>query len=182
MTLSDYLRRLPAFREVTPSALAAVVDVCDLVQFKTRDTVLDQGGDSDVAYLVVTGMLEVSVQTEHSWHHIAEVHPGDVVGESALFVRGVPRNATVFAHKDSQCLVLRPSVLERMVTNEAIVALEVDLIGTLSRRIKKTNLEIQSAWSGQLPAEPSVESDGKSGSTSIASRLRSVFRGRGRRA
>ena len=175
--LTDQLRQLPVFQAVSASALSELVAQCDVLNFKTRQQVLTQGGDADVAYLVVDGMLEVSVQTERTWHHIAEIHPGDIVGESALYVRGVPRNATVFAHIDTCCVVLRPSSLNALHGNEAVVALEVSLIAALSRRIRKTNIEIQSAWK-EGPPDETTQPGMSPKQDSIASRLRSLFRGR----
>jgi len=175
--LTRQLCQFPIFQGVSTAALRELVATCDVLQFQTRDQVLSQGGASDVAYLVVDGMLEVSVQTERTWHHIAEIHPGDVVGESALYVYGVSRNATVFAHRDTHCLVLRPANLRQLTNNEAVVALEVSLIASLSRRIRKTNVEIQSAWKEQAPAAGSKSTE-EMAPTTIAARLRRLFRGR----
>jgi CRP-like cAMP-binding protein len=177
-SLIEQLQSLATFQGIAATPLMEFVDRCQVVDFSTRDRVLSQGGDPDVAYLVIDGMLEVSVQTQRTWHHVAEVHPGDIVGESALFVSGIPRNATVFAHKDSRCLVIHKDILGQLAENPAVVALEVGLIATLSRRIRKTNLEIQAVWREE-PIATSAENPQKSEQTiSVAGRLRRLFQSR----
>jgi len=182
MTQRDLIKALsalPCFRKVHPSAVAALAEVCPVRVFETGEAVLAQGEDTDVAYLLVDGMLEVSVQTQRTWHHISAIRPGEMVGESALFIHGVQRNATVLAHTQSQCLELRPDALARLSGNVALVALELSLVATLSRRIRKTNLEIQAAWSKAHP-EPTDEAlPATDGTRTFAGRLRSVFAGRG---
>lgn len=140
---------------------------------------LSQGTATDVAYLVVQGMLEVSVDTRRTSHHIATIGPGELVGESALFLRGVHRNATVLAHKRSYCLELTPTALRALSGNPAVVALELALIGALSRRIRKTNLEIQGAWKQTHTDQSAEPAPTDRGPRTFAGRLKNLFNGRG---
>jgi CRP-like cAMP-binding protein len=173
------LAALPCLRKVPTQAVAALASVCPVREFQTRDTVLVQGTDTDVAYLLIDGMLEVSVQTQRTCHHITAIQPGEIVGESALFIAGVNRNATVLAHKPSRCLELRSESLSRLSGNPAIVALEMSLVAALSRRIRKTNLEIQSAWKETHPEESRQDASAGDEPRTFAGRLRTMFAGRG---
>ncbi len=175
--LIQALSSLPCFRNVPESALRALADVCPVRSFETRDTVLDQGSTAGAAYLIVTGMLEVSVETRRTWHHIATLQPGEIAGESALFIHDVPRNATVLAHKPSQCLELTPQTMKRLAGNPAVTALELSLIAALSRRIRRTNLEIQAAWKETQPN--TAQEDAAEPRGTFAGKLRTMFKGRG---
>jgi CRP-like cAMP-binding protein len=177
--LTDALCALPCFRKVPREAVAGLAACCPIRAFDTAEVVLSQGAATDVAYLVVQGMLEVSVQTRRTRHHIATIAPGELVGESALFLRGVHRNATVMAHKPSYCLELTPSALKTLSGNPAMAALELSLIGALSRRIRKTNLEIQGAWKQTHGDQPADQASTKKGQRTFAGRLKNMFTGRG---
>jgi len=190
----DLLSQLHCFRSVPRNALSALAEVCEVRTYEIRDAVLTQGSSTDIALLLVEGMLEVSVQARQTWHHIATIQPGEVVGESALFMQDISRNATVLAHKPSRCLVLSPDAVTRLAGNPALMALELSIVASLSRRIRKTNLEIQSAWKDTHPPTPPTASgkaktaDKGSKATetgkpeaprTFAGRLRTMFKGRG---
>ncbi len=178
--LTDALCALPCFKKVPPDAVAELATTCAIKTFDTRDVVLSQGEGTGIAYLVIKGMLEVSVQTRQTQHHIATITPGEIAGESALFIRGVSRNATVLAHKPSVCLELKPEDLRRLTGNAALVALEFALIVSLSRRIRKTNLAIQSAWKQTHADDYADEAlDVDEGPKTFAGRLKAMFTGRG---
>jgi len=177
--LTDALCALPCFRKVPRSAVAGLAATCPVRAFDTRDEVLSQGAGTDAAYLVIQGMLEVSVETRRTWHHIATIGPGELVGESALFIRGVQRNATVMAHKPSYCLELTPSALSTLAGNPALAALELSLVAALSRRIRKTNLEIQGAWKQTHPDDFKENIQSDEGPKTFAGRLKNMFTGRG---
>jgi len=177
--LTDALCALPCFRNVTREAVAALATSCPIRAFDTRDEVLSQGANTDTAYLVINGMLEVSVETRRTWHHIATIAPGEIVGESALFIRGVHRNATVMAHKPSVCLELNLESLSKLSGNPALVALELSLVVSLSRRIRKTNLAIQAAWKQTHPEDFKEEIVPDHGPNTFAARLKKLFTGRG---
>lgn len=175
----DALCALPCFRDVPRTAVSALAEACTIRDFSTRDEVMAQGTATDAAYLVVDGMLEVSVQARRSHHHIATISPGEVVGESALFILGVHRNATVLAHKPTRCLEIRPATLRTLAGNRAVMALELYLVAALSRRIRNTNLEIQGAWKQTHPDDFTEEIKPDEGPSTFAGRLKAIFSGRG---
>ena len=67
-----------------------------------------------------------------------------------------------------------------MTGNAALVALEFALIVSLSRRIRKTNLAIQSAWKQTHADDYADEAlDVDEGPKTFAGRLKAMFTGRG---
>lgn len=170
----EKLAKLPLFRSVPEASLEHLLQVCSPTRYRTAARIFEQGSPADQALLLVEGRLEVSVKSGSTHRHVGEIHPGEVVGEQALFVAGGRRNAAVFANQPSTALVLSPELFRSGSDDPAIAALERHLIATLARRIRKTNLEIQKAWKAtrvedsEEVAEPST----------IRDRLRSLFGGR----
>jgi len=168
------LAKLPLFRGVPEASLKHLLEVCSPTRYRIAALVFEQNTMADKALLLVEGRLEVSVKSGSTHQHVGEIHPGEVVGEQALFVAAGVRNASVFANLPSTALILSPELFQSGGTDPAIAALERHLIASLARRIRKTNLEIQKAWKAtrvetvEEVAEPST----------IRDRLRSLFGGR----
>jgi CRP-like cAMP-binding protein len=135
--------------------------------------VFEQGMTADVALLLIEGKLSVEVQSTGQPRPLGQVHPGEIVGEQALFSRGGERSATVRARQPSSCLLLSPEVLEKASTNPAVIALERQLLATLARRIRGTNQQIQKVWKETSELTP------PDNRKSLATRLRGLFGGRG---
>ena len=170
----EKLSALPLFRSVPTESLERLIEASSLTQYRSAAHIFEQGSPADKALLLIEGKLEVSVTSGTTHRHVGEIHPGEIVGEQALFVTGGTRNASVFATLPSTCLVLSPALL-RGSNDPAIAALEQHLIATLARRIRKTNLEIQKAWKASRVEESQPES---AEAPTFRSRLRSLFGGR----
>lgn len=169
----EKLARLPLFRDVPEASLQRLLQRSALQTYRIAEHVFEQGSAADRALLLVEGRLEVSVKSGSTHRHVGEIHPGEVVGEQALFVTGGRRNASVFANQSSICIALSPALFHSGGNDPAIAALEHHLIATLTRRIRKTNLEIQKAWKASRVEEVTEES----GAPSFRDRLRSLFGG-----
>jgi CRP-like cAMP-binding protein len=157
------------FRDVSSRSIAELNILAPLTQFKMGMTIFKQGAKADVALLLVSGKLGVEVESEGAKRAVGQVHPGEIVGEQALFSRGAVRSATVRAETDSQALIIDWDLLEKAARNEAVVAIERHLLGTLARRIRATNTAIQRLWKEtEVPSDP-IEKRG------FGQRLRALF-------
>ena len=145
MTDLDVLATMPLFDRVPRAALAAFCEAAPRLVLPARQVAFCQGEPADRALLVVTGRLDAVLGSET----LGDVRPGEIVGETALFVPGGVRQATVRAAVESTCLVLTASSLRDNRDNPAVVALQQHLIGALGRRIRSTNLLIQKQWNLQ---------------------------------
>ena len=128
--------------------------------------------------VLLSGKLDVSVQTDTSTRHVGSIHPGEIFGEQGLFHSNGIRNATVKAAKPSICLQLTPRIMQTHSTNLAMVALEQHLIATMARRIRSTNLEIQKAWVDENKAKTQTkpnETTTQEEPATLLGRLRSLF-------
>ena len=191
-SIADQLSQLHLFRNVERKDLDRLVTICQSHSYSIRQTIFAQGSTADHAMLLVSGRLEVSIQTNNNVRHIGEIHPGEIFGEQGLFHAQGNRNATVMANQQSICLKITPDLMRDTWNSPAIVALERHLIGTMARRIRTTNLAIQKVWKDSIQEEqkrerkksqrPRAESanptpQGDEGS-GLLGRLRSIFGGK----
>jgi CRP-like cAMP-binding protein len=148
------LSSLPLFKSVPLDDLEIFSQLCKFQCYSLGQTVFSQGDTAAYAMLLVSGKLEVSVQTETTDRQVGWIHPGETFGEQGLFhSRGI-RNATVVAVKGSRCLILDSRSLRRAEGNLARIALERQLAAAIARRIRSGNLVIQRAWKEQQPDLP----------------------------
>jgi CRP-like cAMP-binding protein len=168
-TLSNML----VFRDVPRRALSELCILAPPVQFPIGALVFEQGMTADVALLLIEGKLNVEVHGAGQPRQLGQVHPGEIVGEQALFSRGGERSATVKAGQASSCLLLSAEVMEKASTNPAVIAIERQLLATLARRIRGTNQEIQKVWKEASELAPPEDKK------TLTTRLRGLFGGRG---
>lgn len=150
------LSRLYLFREVTPSALLHLCAEAPPIQFEAGAVVFSQGDPADSALLVVEGRLIASVQGSDGEKIVGDSKSGEIVGETALFARDMKRGATVIAAEPSRCLLLDRGLMTNTRDNEALAAIERHLLGTMARRIRKTNQTMQMVWKEMGPVEPTA--------------------------
>ncbi len=168
------LSRLYLFRDVSSSALMQLCSVAPPVQYEAGVEVFRQGDPADSALLVVEGRLIASIQGSGGEKIVGDSKAGEIVGETALFAQEMRRGATVMAAEPSRCLVVNRQLLDKMDRNEAMAAIERHLLGTMARRIRKTNQTMQMVWKEMTPSEPTEPLD----APSLLERLGSLFKGK----
>jgi len=166
------LSSMRVFTNVPKGALGELCILAPPVQFPIGAMVFEQGKTSDVALLLIDGRLDVEVESKGQHRQVGQIHPGEIVGEQALFSRGGERSATVRAGTPSSCMLLSSEVMEQAQANPAIIAIERHLLATLARRIRRTNQEIQKVWKEAGDMAP------PEGKKRFADRLRDLFGGR----
>jgi CRP-like cAMP-binding protein len=165
----DQLQRLSLFRGLAPDELARLVVLAPPVTFGLGEVVFQQGEAAATAMLVVSGRLTASVGTRT----VGDIRAGEIVGETALFASGKSRSATVTAMESTVCLSLSRQLLAAAAQNPAMVALEEHLLGTLARRIRSTNLNIQKVWK----EDDKLASTDKAATPSLRDKFMSLFGG-----
>jgi len=139
------LSALPQLRDLPASDLAELVEHTDVLYFGIGAEIFRQGQPGLTALLLLTGRLEATVLSGDLAVLVGSCHPGEIVGESALLGREPVRNATVRAVEESSGLLLTPGLLD-LRQNKAVVLLEQNLVSTLARRVRRSNLAIKQAW------------------------------------
>lgn len=102
------------------------------------ETVFLKGTIGSQMYLVLGGKLGVFDNRKL----LAELKMGDMFGEMAL-VTNEPRSATVAALEDSQLFVLTESFFQKLMTKRVAIQMLMNIIKTLSHRLKDANLRTQ---------------------------------------
>lgn len=173
---ADKLAKLFLFRRVHPKDILDLCRIARPVVFQKGDTVFTQGEEATCALLVVEGRLVAHVGSGAEKREIGDSRAGEIVGETALFASASRRSASVAASEATRCLILDEEVLLRSPYNEALVAIENHLLGSIARRIRSTDRVIQRVWkeSGDREGRAAIEKDN---SVSLRDRLAGFFGG-----
>jgi CRP-like cAMP-binding protein len=160
------------FKGVSAEALRELSSLAPPVSFKPGVTLFSQGDTSDVALLLLEGKLSVEVAIAGQHREVGAVNVGEIVGETAIFAREGKRSATVRALQSSSCLIISKELLIEANTNPAVIAIERHLLGSLARRVRRTNQEINKLWK-----EVGVNDEHKSSGSGWAKKLKQIFQG-----
>jgi CRP-like cAMP-binding protein len=171
--MTNDLSNLFIFKSVSTRSLQELAVMAPPVHFSLGTTIFKQGDTSDVALLLVKGKLAVEINTHGERREVGQVNVGEIVGETALFGRESMRNATVVSIEQSQCMLINKDLLLSAAENPAILAIEKHLLGTLTRRIRRTNQETSKIWK-EAGLEKEVYSANKKG---FVTKLRKLFGG-----
>ena len=173
MTEIEQLSHLYLFRTVPPRALRELLVLAPPTRIPPGGEVFAEGAAADVALLLLSGRLVASVGHGPQSREVGDIKPGEIVGEQGLFVPGGQRSARVVAAEPSIALLVTPELMDHAASNPAIVAIEQHLLGTLARRIRRTNQAIQGAWK----SVPLPDQKGTPRKKSLRDRLSALFGG-----
>ena len=105
---------MPLFAGIHREALDSLADDLDWFSLPGGITLFNEGEEGESLYVLLSGRLGVmTVGAERELRLIAEIGPGETVGEMAL-VSGEERSATVIALRDSELVGLRKETFERL--------------------------------------------------------------------
>lgn len=98
---ADLIRKVPLFAECSKQELAEVAHLADEIDLPEGSKLTREGSAGHEFVVLVEGTADVV----HGDKVIAEIGPGDFVGEMALLT-GEPRSATVVATSPVRALIL----------------------------------------------------------------------------
>ena len=87
----------PLLGQMPAAVLKSLVTHGVLVEIGAGEHLLRQGDQSDAAYLLLDGEVDVSIENSYGSVHLTRLSTGAVFGEIGVFT-GLPRNASVIAH------------------------------------------------------------------------------------
>ena len=122
----NLLHNVDLFQEFPDDLLAAITESFNLKKIKAEETLINQGDEGESLFVLVEGLLEVSIQLEGEKKHLTLLRPGSFLGEMALLT-GEKRSADVTSSIDSLVGELtkqsimslaeeNPEILEKMTT------------------------------------------------------------------
>lgn len=116
------------FGPLTPAALAEIEQQLTWLSLKRGAVLIEQGDLADAIYILIAGRLGVvRREADGSSTVLGQVAPGESVGEMAFFT-GEPRNATVYATRDSLLARCTNDGFERIVASNPGVLRQVTRI------------------------------------------------------
>jgi len=133
----ELLARTPMFRELSRKDLEQLGQVAVPRSYGRGQVIFRQGDQGDTCYVVRSGSVRVTHDhTDGRTITLAELRPGDMFGELAMFNREV-RSATVQALEDSSALALLAGDMRRMLLSHPHIA--VNMLAWMSDRLRAAN-------------------------------------------
>lgn len=135
--LNALMKRVSLFQGLRSEDVAKIFAKGMTVRVSKGEVVFYKNTVGSQMYIVLAGKLGVySGDTQ-----IAALRPGDLCGEMAL-VNREPRSATVSAVEDTLLFVLTETTFHTLLTKRVAVQLLLNIIKTLSHRLRETNARL----------------------------------------
>jgi CRP-like cAMP-binding protein len=127
------LSRVPAFQGFSGDEIAALTEIATKCQVRPGQTVIQEGDPADCFYLLCSGELEVVSDQGGRQTPIAQLGPGQLIGEMPLVFKQKIRQASVLAVTNSSLLrfayqeyeelsLVRPELGEKVKANLGRIA------------------------------------------------------------
>ena len=136
------LRRVPFFSEMEPSKLKLLAFSSDRVTYMAGEDLFRQGDMGDAAYVLLTGKVDVLVDTPSGQIKLAEMSGNAIVGEIAILCDGV-RTATVRASTSVEALRVGKEQFFKLMLDFPDITIKV--MRVLAERLTSTTTELSKA-------------------------------------
>jgi CRP-like cAMP-binding protein len=140
----ELLRRVPLFAGVAPAKLKLLAFTSDRVNFDSGQVLFKQGDPGDAAYVVLSGSVDVLVNSQSGEIKVATLESNSIVGEIAILCDDT-RSATVKANAPLETLRIRKDHFLRMLVEFPEMA--VVIMRELAERLSRTTAELSEARS-----------------------------------
>jgi CRP-like cAMP-binding protein len=130
-------RRIPFFNGLSSEEIAKIFSKGLTMRVEKGNTVFYKGTTGNAMFVVLGGKVSLFDGEKH----IADLSTGDMFGEMALISKA-PRSATAVAAEESNLFVLNESVFERLMTKRAAIRILLNIVGTLSERLRIANMRL----------------------------------------
>ena len=134
MGREDMLKNVPIFSELGRRDLERVSKLMVPRSVRAGEAIIKEGDQAAGFFIISSGKVEVVHDVDGKAERLAELGPGDFFGEMALF-EGFPRNATVRAVDDTECLAMTRWDFTAEMKNHPEIA--VSMVPVLVRRLRE---------------------------------------------
>ncbi|MDJ0396500.1 Crp/Fnr family transcriptional regulator [Rhodococcus sp. G-MC3] len=135
--MDEVLARAGIFQGVEQSAVAALTQQLQPVDFPRGHRIFTEGDPGDRLYIIVAGKIKVGRSTPDGRENLLTVMgPSDMFGELAIFDPG-PRTSTVTTITDVRAVSMDRDALKEWIDQRPEVAGQ--LLRVLARRLRRTN-------------------------------------------
>jgi CRP/FNR family transcriptional regulator, cyclic AMP receptor protein len=135
MGREELLKKVPIFSELGRRDLERLSKLMVPRQVRAGEVIIKEGDQAAGFFVINSGKVEVVQDVDGSNpQRLATLGPGDFFGEMALF-EGFPRNATVRAMDDTECLAMTRWDFTAEMKNHPEIA--VGMVLVLVRRLRE---------------------------------------------
>ncbi|HRJ69725.1 MAG TPA: Crp/Fnr family transcriptional regulator [Beijerinckiaceae bacterium] len=139
------LQALPMFRGVEPAKLKLLAFASERLSYRAGDRFFRQGDVSDSAYVILSGGVDVLLETGADRIRVAQIPRGSIVGEMGV-LSGSPRSATIEASEATEALRIRKDLFFDLLNEFPQIAVAV--MRDLAVRLEKTNAQLSALRKG----------------------------------
>jgi CRP-like cAMP-binding protein len=132
-----FLKRVALFRGLSEDDMVRIFEKGLTMRIARDEVLFYKGTTGNQMFVVLAGKLGVF----NGDSQIAELTTGDLCGEMAL-VCHEPRSATVKALENSMLFALTETTLNNLLTKKVAVQLLINIIQTLTHRLRDANARI----------------------------------------
>jgi len=138
----ELLRKVPLFASIDTAKLKLLAFTSERIVFPQGATLFREGERGDCAYLLLSGQVDVSLDTNGNGVVIATIGQHNVVGEMAL-LGDMPRSASVTAKEPVEALRIRKEQFFQLLQDLPQMTLEI--MRELALRLNSANRELAAA-------------------------------------
>ena len=148
------LARVDLFESLDPAELDELGHALKERKCRTGEHIVRQGDPGNSLYVVVDGLLQVSLTSNGQPRNVARLGPGEFFGEMSLLT-GEPRTATVTAISDTTFYELSHEVIAPILHSRPELAQEISR-HVAARRMRNEQLMAQSSPDAAAAHEKSL--------------------------
>lgn len=143
---TELLKKVYLFEGLSMTELIDILKICKQQKFAKDKIIFLEGDTGDKCYIIEDGEVRISKFVPNIGEEaLAVLKSGSYFGEMAL-IDGATRSATAIVNRDSSCLVIEKSDLDRLMTENKDLGNKIlwTFCRTLSARLRETNEKISS--------------------------------------
>jgi CRP-like cAMP-binding protein len=144
---------IDVFKGLAKSEISRIIEL-GMIRTIDRGKLLFRKGDvAHEMYIMLTGKIDIIDEYETHKKILAELGPGEIFGEMAMFEKHV-RSAHALVKDPSQILVLSEEVLTNMLEKKIPKAFLANIIAILCHRLRLTNtMYMRAKYGDSYPKE-----------------------------
>ena len=151
---AEQLRKVPMFSKLEPSKLKLLAFTSEAIEFHDQDILFHLNDPSDSAYVIMSGVVEILVETEDGLVPVVTGGKNEMIGEMAVLTNS-PRSATLRAKGPVRALRISNDAFVKLMTENPDVALDVmrqlslklgestDMMRNLSQQVETLQSQLQ---------------------------------------
>lgn len=127
------------FEGLKKSETAYIFDLGVIRPIEEGRELFHKGDAGHEMYVLLTGKIQIIDENLEGKELIAELKPGELFGEMAMFEKSHKRSATAVAVENSQLLVLSEETLMKFMEKKMPRKFLANIIAVLCQRLRVTN-------------------------------------------